>query len=116
MNTISTLLVDLAPSQSASITACVSPIQFFFVSTYVLTANSIAELQNNVVRCFLGAAVVSVIDIILVAIGPGWTYVLLGGLCIAVCPLLYVEMRWGPVWRERRRKQMALDSTIDSSR
>ncbi|EIM87229.1 MFS general substrate transporter [Stereum hirsutum FP-91666 SS1] len=85
MNAASTLLIDLVPSQGSSITAC-----------------------NNLVRCFLGAAVISVISIILDAVKPGWTHVILAGLCIAVCPLLYVEIRWGPVWRERRRKRMAL--------
>ncbi|EIM87227.1 MFS general substrate transporter [Stereum hirsutum FP-91666 SS1] len=93
MNTTSTLLIDLVPTQGSSITAC-----------------------NNIVRCFLGAAVMSVINMILDALKPGWTHVLLAGLCIAVCPLLYVEMRWGPVWRERRRTRLALrESSTKSS-
>lgn len=65
-------------------------------------------MQNNLIRCFLGAAVISVINIILDAVKPGWTHVILAGLCIAISPLLFVEMRWGPVWRERRRKCMVL--------
>jgi len=83
MNPIQTLLVDLMPSQGSSITAC-----------------------NNIVRCSMGAGMVSVINPILVAIGEGWTYTLLGGLCMLVSPLLYVEIRWGPMWRERRRKEL----------
>jgi len=55
----------------------------------------------------MGAVMVSVMDPILVAIGDGWTYTLLGGLCVLVSPLLYVEIRWGSMWRERRRKEQA---------
>ncbi|THH19063.1 hypothetical protein EW146_g2038 [Bondarzewia mesenterica] len=79
MNTIQTLLVDLAPSQGSSITAC-----------------------NNLVRCSLGAALVAIINIILDALDPGWTYVLLGGICLASSPLLYIEIKWGPVWQTVR--------------
>ena len=48
---------------------------------------------------------VSVINPILVALGDGWTYTILGGLCTLTSPLVYVEIRWGPVWRERRRQK-----------
>ncbi|KAA1468010.1 MFS general substrate transporter [Dentipellis sp. KUC8613] len=81
MNAVQTLLVDLAPAQGSSITAC-----------------------NNLIRCSLGAAMVSVVNIIIDAVGDGWTYVILAATCVAVTPLLYVEVKWGPVWRERRRK------------
>ncbi|KAI0275306.1 MFS general substrate transporter [Gloeopeniophorella convolvens] len=82
MNAVQALLVDLVPDQGSSITAC-----------------------NNIVRCLMGAGLVSVINPILDAIGMGWTYVLLGGMCILAAPLLYVEVHWGPVWRERRRRR-----------
>jgi len=61
--------------------------------------------RNNIVRCSLGAGMVSIINPILVVLSNGWTYTLLGGLCVLISPLLYVEIRWGPVWRERRRKK-----------
>jgi hypothetical protein len=53
----------------------------------------------------MGAGMVSVINPILVAFGTGWTYTLLGGICILASPLLYVELRCGPRWRERRRQK-----------
>ncbi|TFY72788.1 hypothetical protein EVG20_g208 [Dentipellis fragilis] len=84
MNAVQTLLVDLVPAQGSSITAC-----------------------NNLIRCSLGAAMVSVVNIIIDAVGDGWTYVILAATCVAVTPLLYVEVKWGPVWRERRRKRHA---------
>ncbi|KZP25436.1 MFS general substrate transporter [Athelia psychrophila] len=85
MNTSQTLLVDLMPSQGSSVTAC-----------------------NNLVRCSLGAALVAVINIITDALKPGWTYVLLGGVCVLTAPLLYVSMRIGPECRAKRRNAKAL--------
>ncbi|EIM79911.1 MFS general substrate transporter [Stereum hirsutum FP-91666 SS1] len=83
MNTAQILLVDLFPTQGSTITAC-----------------------NNLVRSSLGAAFVSVIDLILTALhGPGWTFVLIAGICLVVGgPVLAIEMKWGPIWRERRRR------------
>ncbi|KAI9444681.1 MFS general substrate transporter [Lactarius indigo] len=81
MNAVSALLVDLVPNQGSSITAC-----------------------NNVVRCLMGAGMVTIINPIISAMGNGWAYVLLGGSCVLVSPLIWVEVRWGPVWRERRLK------------
>ena len=96
-----TLLVDLMPTQRSSIITCVHrlglPIPHEFHRFY--------SCQNNIVRCSMGAAMVSVMNPILVAIGGGWTYTLLGSLCVLVSPLLYVEIRWEPMWRERRREQ-----------
>ena len=59
---------------------------------------------------------VSIINPILVALDDGWTFTILGSLCILTSPLLYVEIRWGPVWRERRRqKQLHRRSTADDA-
>lgn len=80
MNITQTLVVDLAPGQSASVTAC-----------------------NNLVRCSLGAALVSVIDLILNALGAGWTYVLLAGICLLFSPIMVIMYHYGPRWRARRR-------------
>ncbi|KAG1754839.1 major facilitator superfamily domain-containing protein [Suillus paluster] len=80
MNAVQTLLIDLLPSQSSSITAC-----------------------NNLVRCSLGALMVSVIDLIVNAIGPGWTYVLLAGVCLACSPMIWLAIWIGPHCRAKRR-------------
>ncbi|KAL4241760.1 MFS transporter superfamily protein [Abortiporus biennis] len=80
MNATQTLLIDLLPSQGSSITAC-----------------------NNLARCSFGAALVSVIQLILNAIGRGWTYVVLGALCVVVSPIMFIIMRMGPRWRAARR-------------
>jgi len=85
MNATQTLLVDLMPSQSSSITAC-----------------------NNLVRCSMGAALVAIMQIILDALHPGWTYVLLGGICALMGPLIYLAMWLGPRCRAKRRARNAL--------
>jgi hypothetical protein len=82
MTIFSTLLVDLFASAGASITAA-----------------------NNVMRCLTGAVAVSVIEYILQALNPGWTFVLLAGLCVAAYPLILVELKNGPRWRARREEK-----------
>ena len=61
--------------------------------------------QNNFVRCGLGAALVSVIDLIINGIGVGWTYVILGGMCIANIPLVFFVIYMGPKLRAKRKAQ-----------
>ena len=73
-----------------------------FVSRFV---THVGSLQNNLVRCSLGALFVSVIQIILNRLHPGWTYVLITGICIAFFPVQFVLLRYGPVWRAKRRAQ-----------
>lgn len=60
------------------------------------------SLQNNLVRCLLGAGTISVITLITNAIGPGWTYTLCGGICLLMTPITYIELTMGPRWRKRR--------------
>ncbi|KAJ7062025.1 MFS general substrate transporter [Mycena amicta] len=82
MNATQTLILDLVPGQGSSVTAC-----------------------NNLVRCALSAVMVAVIQLIIDAIGVGWTYVLLAGFCVVASPLMWVVMLIGPRWRERRRRK-----------
>ncbi|KAJ7762474.1 MFS general substrate transporter [Mycena metata] len=79
MNSIQTLMLDLMPSHGSSITAC-----------------------NNLVRCSLGAGLVSAIQPLLDALGAGYAYLLLGGIAALMGPLLYVVVRIGPRCRARR--------------
>lgn len=59
----------------------------------------------------MGATLVSVVDFILRALRPGWTYVLLAGLCVLVWPLTFPVMKYGPRWRARQKaKADARDS------
>ncbi|KAF5352266.1 hypothetical protein D9758_011923 [Tetrapyrgos nigripes] len=82
LNAVQTVSVDLVPAQSSSVAAC-----------------------NNLFRGGLGAVIVSVIDLMLKALKPGWTYVLLGGICTVLTPLIWVVIRIGPGCRKRRREK-----------
>jgi hypothetical protein len=97
MNATSTLMIDLVPDQSSSVTACVRTLYFFHLSL----SSSIS--QNNLIRCTLSAVLISVIELILRAIGTGWTYVLLAGLSLLSLPLTYLVIRIGPRCRTNRK-------------
>ncbi|KAG8724246.1 hypothetical protein FRC12_015323 [Ceratobasidium sp. 428] len=74
-----TILVDMYPSQASSIIA-----------------------SSNIVRCLLGAATMSVQEIVIKAVNPGWTYVLFCGICVLNVPAFVVEWRYGEKWRKKR--------------
>jgi len=82
-NILSTLVVDLYPQSPSTATAA-----------------------NNLVRCFMGAAGTAIINIMISSMGRGWCFTFISLVCIAFMPLLWVEMKWGPVWREERRVRM----------
>jgi len=77
-----TLLMDLFPGRGASVTA-----------------------SNNLVRCLLGAVLVSIIDYITDGVGLGWAFTILGAWCVITYPLVMVEMAWGKKWREARAER-----------
>ncbi|KAH8593483.1 major facilitator superfamily domain-containing protein [Bisporella sp. PMI_857] len=79
-NILSTLVVDLYPQSPSTATAA-----------------------NNLVRCFMGAGGTATIEIMVHAMGPGWCFTLIALICVAAIPLLLVELKWGPTWREERR-------------
>lgn len=65
--------------------------------------NVIVGAQINLFRCLLAAALTSVINPILNALGIGWTFTLLGGLFLVFSPILLVSIvRIGPKWRRKR--------------
>jgi hypothetical protein len=63
--------------------------------------------QNNLIRCTLGAVAVSVIDLMIKAMGVGWTYTVFGCFCLLSMPLLLTEMYLGPRIRKHRRDKAA---------
>ncbi|KAG8915497.1 hypothetical protein FRC00_003836 [Tulasnella sp. 408] len=80
MNSYQTLLIDVLPAQGSSTTAI-----------------------NNFVRCLLGAGLISIVNLIIDAIGAGWTYTLLSSIGgIAIPMATFVVIRYGPRWRRRR--------------
>lgn len=79
----SALVIDLYPGASASATAV-----------------------NNLMRCLVGAAGVAVVQPIIDAINPTWTFVLLAGITLIMTPLVWIEMRWGMGWRLERAERL----------
>ncbi|KAK0119793.1 hypothetical protein ONS95_011225 [Cadophora gregata] len=82
-NILSTLIVDLYPQSPSTATAA-----------------------NNLVRCFVGAGGTAIINIMIIRMGRGWCFTFIALVCIAASPMLWVEMKWGPKWREERLVRM----------
>ncbi|ODO04663.1 hypothetical protein I350_05272 [Cryptococcus amylolentus CBS 6273] len=57
----------------------------------------------NLVRCAFGAVTVSTVQLICDRMGVGWCFVLLSAICVASSPLLLLIVKYGPIWRARRR-------------
>ncbi|KAJ5663475.1 MFS general substrate transporter [Penicillium longicatenatum] len=75
-NCCNTLLTDLNPKSPAT-----------------------AQAANNIVRCSLAGAGLAFLQVSLDAMGPGWTFTLLGGLCMGSLSLAWFEWRYGMTWR-----------------
>lgn len=81
-NVLNTLVVDLNPHQPATASAAVS-----------------------ITRCLCAAAGVSVLQLLFDAIGPGWTFTMISGLCYLTVPPLWLERRSG--WERRLARAQA---------
>ena len=80
---MSTMLVDLYPMSPATATAA-----------------------NNLVRCLMGAAGTAVIIQMIDGMGRGWCFTFIAAVIFFTSPLLWVELKWGPKWREARREKV----------
>lgn len=91
-NINSTLLVDSFPSSSASATA-----------------------TNNLCRCLLGAVGVSVIQPLIDSVKIMLAFIILTGVILLFTPLIWVQSRWGEVWRLERERKLAQGSTAGNT-
>ncbi|TGO34352.1 hypothetical protein BHYA_0201g00160 [Botrytis hyacinthi] len=82
-NILSTLVVDLYPQSPSTATAA-----------------------NNLVRCLLGAGGTGIITIMIDHMGRGWCFTFIALVCIITSPMLWIELKWGPIWREERMVRM----------
>ena len=62
-----------------------------------------ATAANNLVRCLLGAGGTGVIIQMIKSMGRGWCFTFLAAVLTLASPMLWVEVNWGPRWREERR-------------
>ncbi len=77
---MSVMLVDLYPQSPATATAA-----------------------NNLMRCWLGAVATATILQLIEAMGRGWSFTFIAAVLILFSPMLWIEVKWGPSWREERR-------------
>lgn len=82
-NVLSTLVVDLYPQSPSTATAA-----------------------NNLVRCLMGAGGTGIVNIMIDAMGRGWCFTFIALVCIVAMPMLWIELKRGPTWREERRVRM----------
>ena len=75
-NVCNMLVVDLHPDQAVTASAAVS-----------------------ITRCAAAAAGVSVFQLLFNAVGPGWTFTVVAGLCYGTVPILWLEREKGWQWR-----------------
>ncbi|KAJ2956524.1 hypothetical protein NQZ79_g7643 [Umbelopsis isabellina] len=88
---IQTLIIDLYPRNSASISA-----------------------SNNLVRCLLGAASTAAIQPGINAIGVQYMFLTLGLVCFVCNPMLIALVKFGPKWRANRmEREMAATKLKD---
>ena len=78
-----TLLVDLYPRSPAT-----------------------AQASNNIVRCFMSAGGLALLQILIDHLGVGWCFTLLAGLCSLTIPMVLAERRWGIQWRFARDSKL----------
>ena len=60
-----------------------------------------AQAASNIVRCALAAIAVSFLQDMVDAMGIGWTFTLMGGLCLVAMGLFFVDYHRGTSWRQR---------------
>ncbi|CAG8970808.1 hypothetical protein HYALB_00001595 [Hymenoscyphus albidus] len=82
-NILSTLVVDLYPQSPSTATAA-----------------------NNLVRCLVGAGGTGVISLMIRGMGRGWCFTFIALVCMVTMPMLWVELKQGPRWREERRVRL----------
>lgn len=66
-------------------------------------APAAAQAANNIVRASLAALGLAVLQLLLDAIGIGWTFTLFGGISTACLGIAWLEWRHGELWREQMR-------------
>ena len=60
-----------------------------------------AQASSNIVRCALAAIAVSFLQNMIDAMGIGWTFTFMGGLCLVATGLFLVDYHKGTSWRQR---------------
>jgi len=65
-----------------------------------------ATAAVNFVRCLISAGGVAAIVPLIEAINAGWAYTFVGLLYVIWMPMIWVIMKWGPIWRAEKAEKM----------
>ena len=60
-----------------------------------------AQASSNIVRCALAAIAVSFLQDMIDALGIGWTFTLMGALCLIAVGLFFIDYHRGTAWRQK---------------
>lgn len=90
---VSTYIVDILPGKSASVTASL-----------------------NFGRCLLGAAATSSVEAAFATLGIGWTMTLWTLFLVASLGLVAVQIKYGPVWRQRREEREERERSLQTAK
>ena len=74
------------------------------VDLYPLSPST-ATASNNLVRCLIGAAGTAVIIQMIEGMGRGWCFTFIAAVIFLTSPMMWALTRWGPGWREERRRR-----------
>ncbi|KAH7035932.1 major facilitator superfamily domain-containing protein [Microdochium trichocladiopsis] len=77
-----------------------------------------AAAVSNFTRCMFGAAASAAISPMLIALGPGWSFTILGLLYVVCAPMLWLVVKNGMVWREKKmiRRQARMKKIMEKQR
>ena len=64
-----------------------------------------AQASVNLVRCFMAAGALAVLQPVTDSIGVGWTYTILACITAFSLPLCSIEVRFGMRWRQERLRR-----------
>jgi len=59
-----------------------------------------ASAAAGITRCLIAAGGVAIIEHLIDAAGPGWGFLVFGGLCLMIMPILWTTCRKGWEWRK----------------
>ncbi|KAI9775036.1 MAG: hypothetical protein M1839_001588 [Geoglossum umbratile] len=93
---------------------------FTILNTFLLDlfpqSPATATAADNLVRCLLAATGTAVIELMVKAMGPGWCFTFIAMTTAIASPLLWVELKCGPKWREERRVKLEARDRIKNAR
>lgn len=70
-----------------------------------------AQASSNIVRCTMAAVAVSFLQDMLDAMGIGWTFTFMGGLCLVAIGLFLVDCHRGTSLRQRSTATLSQQGT-----